>query len=464
MSNSKTDSHCWILLLPATLLLVPTRAADADDKHWPSFRGPRASGVARGAAAPVRWSVAEGRNVRWKLPIPGLGHSSPVVWENRVYITTSVRKEGEARLKVGLYGDIAPVNDDTEHSWRLYCVDKENGKILWERTAHRGVPKVKRHPKSTHANSTPATDGKHVLAFFGSEGLYCYDADGKLLWKKDLGLLDSAFFRAPAAQWAFGSSPVIHENTVIVQCDVLRECFLAAFDVKDGREIWRTPREDVPTWSTPTIHTEGGRSQVIVNGHKHIGGYDTATGKELWKLRGGGDIPVPTPVAGHGLIFITNAHGGKSPIYAVRTSATGDLTLDDGSPRKDDVPWSTSRRGNYMPTPLVYGNHLYCSNDGGILTCYVAKTGEMLYRNRLGAGRSGFTASPVAADGKIYVTSEEGDVHVVESGPEFKLVATNAMNEVCMATPAISGGMLLFRTRGHLIAIAEATPSSEGDS
>lgn len=444
-----------LVLLP--LLLLPATAVGESahpGMNWPSFRGPKAAGIQEGAPTPVRWDVRQDQNVRWKTPIPGLGHSSPIVWGDRIWITTAISSKDDPELKVGLYGDIGSVDDTTVHQWKVYCVDRKTGRVLWEQTAHTGVPKVRRHPKSTHANSTMATDGKRVVAFFGSEGLYCYDPDGKLLWKKDLGVLDSGFFAVPSAQWGSASSPVIHENMVLVQCDVRKGSFLAALSAEDGREIWRTPREDVPTWSTPTVHVEGARAQVIVNGYRHIGGYDLRTGKELWRLRGGGDIPVPTPVVAHGLVFITNAHGRMAPTYAIRTTAEGDISLQGEERTNAHVAWSQPRDGAYMQTPLVYGDHLYVCRDNGVLSCYEARTGNPLYQERLATG-VGFTASPVAADGKLYFTSEEGDVYVVRAGPRFEVLAKNPLGEICMATPAISEGALLFRTRGHLVAIGE---------
>jgi outer membrane protein assembly factor BamB len=420
---------------------------------WPSFRGPAASGIDDGAPTPATWNVEEGKNVLWKTPIPGMGHSSPVVWGNRLWVTSAIRKEGDAPLKPGLYGDIAPVEDDSTYRWQVYCLDRRSGKILWERTACEGVPKIRRHPKATHANPSVATDGKRVIAFFGSEGLYCYSVEGKLLWKKDLGVLDAGFFLVPAAQWGFGSSPIIDGEKVIVQCDVQKDPFLAAFRITDGQEIWRTPRDDVPTWSTPTVVREGGRAQVIVNGYRHVGGYDTATGKELWRLKGGGDIPVPTPVAGHGLVFITNAHGRMAPIYAIRTNAAGDISLPEDQDTNQFVAWSRPRDGSYMQTPLVYGDCLYVCRWNGILSCYEAQTGKQLYDERLGSGTTAFTASPVAAKGLIYLPSEDGDVHVVRAGPQFQSLGVNSLGEVCLATPAISAGTLYFRTRDHLVAI-----------
>lgn len=421
---------------------------------WPSFRGLHASGVADGFVTPETWDVESSKGVAWKTPIPGLGHSSPVIWKDRVCVTTAISGKADAELKVGLYGDIKPVEDTTLHEWRVVCVDKRSGKVAWSRTAHQGVPKIKRHTKATHANSTLATDGTHLVALFGSEGLFCYRlSDGKLLWKKDLGVLDSGFFQVPEAQWGFASSPVIHKDRVIVQADVQRGSFIAAFAVKGGTEVWRTPRQDVPTWSTPGIVQEGGREQLVANGWHEIAGYDFPTGRRLWTMKGGGDIPVPTPIAGRGLIFITNAHGGAAPIYAIRPDATGDISLRADEKSNKHVVWSTPREGAYMQTPLVYGDHLYSSRDNGVLRVFDAATGTRLYEQRLGEGTTGFTASPVAADGKVYFTSEDGDVYVLRAGPRFEQLARNRLGEVCMATPAISEGRLYFRTRGHLVAI-----------
>jgi outer membrane protein assembly factor BamB len=441
-------------MTPVSVLAVLLAAAAQDaSSNWPSFRGPAACGVAEGHPTPAMWDVEERRNVRWKTPIPGLGHSAPVVWGDRLFVTTAVSGMEQPELKVGLYGDVKPVEDATVHRWKLFCLDRKSGAVLWERTAHEGVPRVKRHPKSTHANSTPATDGKRLVAIFGSEGLFCYDMDGTLAWKKDLGPLDSGWHVSPAAQWGFASSPVIDGNRVIVQGDVQKDSFLAAFDLADGRELWRARRDEVPTWGTPTVHRSAGRAQVIVNGWRHIGGYDLETGRELWRMKGGGDIPVPTPVVAHGLVFIANAHGGAAPLYAVRVDASGDLSLKGDETSNAGVAWSERRNGAYMQTPLVYGDLVYSARDNGTLSCYEARTGRRLYQERV--GRGGFTASPVAADGKLYFAGETGDIAVVQAGPEFKLLATNRMGEVCMATPATAAGTLFFRTKGHVVAIAE---------
>ena len=439
----------WILALAS----LPLRAADPSYPHWPSFRGRRAAGVADGPATPTRWNVEEGENVAWRTPVPGLGLSSPVIWGDRIFVTTAVSEKGEEKLKPGLYGAIKPVDDSSRHDWELICFDKKTGGIRWQRTVHSGVPRIKRHPKSSHANSTPATDGDRVVAFFGSEGLFCYTVKGELVWSKDLGVLDAGYYRVPSAQWGFGSSPVIHEEKVIVQCDIQDGGFVAAFDVRTGKEIWRTGRDDVPTWSTPAVHVGPERSQVIVNGYRHIGGYALATGKELWRMTGGGDIPVPTPILGPDLVYITNSHGRMRPIYAVRLSARGDVTLGKNEGANTHVAWSYRHRGNYMQTPILVVGLLYCCSDRGVLGCYDARTGEQKYLQRVGLGASGFTASPISSGDSIYLTSENGEVHVVRAGPKFQTITVNRLDETCLATPAISEGRLYFRGRSHLIAI-----------
>lgn len=447
---------------PAThlilFLLFSTNVGYSQNIHWPSFRGPNGSGVADGYRLPVDWSIEESRNVLWKTPIPGLGLSSPIVWGDKIFVSSSIGETRNRTLKPGLYGDIQSVNDDSVHRWIVYCLDKKTGNILWEKVAVTGIPKIKRHTKSTHANSTLASDGKHVVAFFGSEGIYCYDMDGTILWSRNFGVLDSGYYVVPQAQWEFGSSPIIYNNMLIIQCDVQKDSFIAALNVNDGSPIWKTPRSDVPTWSTPSIQVSNGTAQVIVNGYKHIGGYDATTGRELWKMGGGGDIPVPTPVIYGDIAYVTSAHGQKAPIYAIKLDgARGDITLPDRETSSAHIVWSRARNGSYMGTPLVYGNHLYVCELHGVLSCYEAGTGEMLYRQRLGGGA--FTSSPVAGDGKIYINSEDGDVYVIKAGPDFQVLAKSPLEEISLSTPAISEGIMIFRTKDNLLAISQAAHS-----
>jgi outer membrane protein assembly factor BamB len=420
---------------------------------WPSFRGRGGSGVADGQGAPTSWDVGTGRGVRWTTPIPGVANSSPVVSGDRVFVTAAVGGKGDSTIRTGLYGDVDSVPDDSSHSFRLYALDKKTGKVIWERTAHEGVPSVKRHMKSSLANPTPATDGKRVVALFGTGGLYAYDLDGRLLWNQDLGVLDSGWFYDKTYQWGFGSSPVIYGDSVIVQVDLQKGSFVAAFDLESGRQAWRTAREEIPTWGTPTIvHGEKG-DELVTNGTT-IRAYDPRSGALLWSLGPNSEVTVATPVAGEGLVFVTAGYPPVRPIYAVRPGGRGDLSLADGATTSPAIAWSSSKDGTYIPTPIVYRGHLYTLQNDGRLSCYDAKTGAVVYRERVRPGGS-FSASPVAADGRLYFTSEEGEVFVVRAGAKFELLSTNATGGVTMATPAISDGLIIFRTLKQVVAVGD---------
>jgi len=441
----------WFSILIITLFTTINLQAQ---QNWPSLRGAQGKGIAEGFATPVKWDIEKSENVLWKVPIAGLAHSSPIIWGDRIFVVTAVYSKGEQSLRVGLYGSGNAAKEDGPFSWHVICIEKKSGKVLWDKTAHAGIPKIKRHTKNSHASGTPCTDGRCVIAYFESEGLYCYDFEGNLVWKKDMGVVNKGAFDMPSLQWGGGSSTMIHEGMLLLQCDTLDEDYLAAYNVENGAEIWKTKRDDNPTWSTPTVYTGKEHSQVIINGYKHICGYDIKTGREIWKLTGGGDIPVSRPVVWEDLIFITNAHGRMSPIYAIKLSAKGDISLPGQETTNEYIPWSIRRGGNYMTTPIVYKDFLYCCNDRGQLSCFEPKTGKLIYREQLPVQRGfGFSASPVAADGKLYFTSETGEVSVVKAGMEFEVLHKNEMGEICMGTPAISEGVLYFRTRNHLTAI-----------
>lgn len=435
-----------------TAALLAAAAVSAGD--WPQFRGPSASGVGDGTKPPVHWDASKGTNILWKAELPGLAVSSPIVWGDRVFVTTAISSDTTQTLRTGLYGDTDSVNDQSPHQWKVLSLDKKTGKILWEQTAFQGIPKTKRHPKSSQASPTPATNGKVVVAWFGSQGLYAYSVDGKLLWKKDLGLQNAGWFFDPDSEWGAASSPVIHGDSVIVQCDRQKDSFIAAFGLADGKELWRTARAEIPTWGTPTVVKGQDRVEIATNGTKAIRGYDAATGKELWTLGPNSEVTCTTPVSAHGLIFITAGYPPVQPIYAVKVGSTGDLSLKDGKESSDAIAWSKQRGGVYLPSPLVYGEHLYTVGNNGVLTVYEAKTGNRVYQQRIGAGGS-FTASPTAVAGKLYVASEDGDVYVIRAGPQYELLATNPTGEPILATPAFSGDLLLVRTAKRLYAIAE---------
>ena len=424
-------------------------------QNWPSFRGPGAAGVADGYPTATRWNAEKSTNVLWKTEVPGLALSSPVIWGDRIFVTSAISSDPKP-FRHGLYGDVEPSSDVAKHSWKVYAFDKHSGKLIWERTAHEGLPKTKRHPKSSQASCTPVTDGRHIVAFFGSEGLYNYDFDGSLLWKQNLGSLNAGWFYDPDYEWGVGSSPIIYQNYVIVQCDVQDHSFVAAFDLKTGRQVWRAERDEISSWGTPTVHESKEHAELITHASKYIRGYDPLTGKELWRLGPNSEVTVPTPFAANGLIYVTNGYRTIQPIYAIRPGGSGDLSLKGDAESGESIAWSKKHGGPYMSTPVVYGEYFYTCSMNGVLTVYVAKTGERVYQQRLGDKGGAFTASPVAADGKIYFSSEDGEVFVIRAGPKYELLATNPMGEVLMATPAISEGVIFIRGLKNLFAIRES--------
>jgi outer membrane protein assembly factor BamB len=427
--------------------------------NWPSFRGADSLGVAEGKIVDS-WNAdpSEGalRNVRWSTEIPGLSHSSPVIWGNRLFITTAISSTGAATLKLSIHDNGAPADDNGEQTWIVYCLDKRTGKILWQRTALKGPPKTRRHTKATHANSTVVTDGHRLIVFFGSEGVYCYDLDGNLQWKKDLGVFDAG----PAGydlQWGTASSPVLFEDRVVLQCDQKRGSFLVTLSAKNGEELWRTSRDGTSSqsWSTPTVVRTSGRTQIVCNGWPYMAGYDWSTGKELWRLKNGGDLPVSTPVFSNGLIYVMSSHSGPTPLFAVRPDASGDITPEGSATISSGLAWYEPHNLSSMVTPLAFGDLLYSLGDNGVFKVFDARTGELRYAQRLGSGLTGFSASPIAVDSRILFASEDGEIYVVKAGAQFELLSKNLMGEMVLATPAVSEDTLYIRTRGHMVAIGK---------
>jgi outer membrane protein assembly factor BamB len=422
--------------------------------QWPSYRGYFASGYLNGANLPDSFNIETSYNVRWNIGIPGLGLSCPVIWDDRIYITTAISEVDREGFTTGIFGDIAPVKDSSEHIWMVYCIDKNSGRIVWEREACRGIPKVRRHPKSSHASTTVATDGNCIVAFFGSEGLYCYDKNGALLWERDLGLINSAWNLVESAEWEFGSSPVIFQDKVIIQADALNTAFVAVLDLFTGKIIWKMERDEISGWCTPNIYFDGDRARMVVNGFRHRGGYDLETGREIWKMSGGGDIPIPTPVIWKDLIYFNSAHGRHSPLMAVKNSVKGEIPY----PKKESEPgegfaWFYDRGGAYMTSVVVYDSLLYRLRWNGNLACYDARTGREIYQ--VTVNPSSFIACPVVADGRIYMVSEDGNLYIAATGWEFRLLNKIPLGEISLVTPGITRGMLILRTAGRLIAVAE---------
>jgi len=327
------------------------------------------------SAVPTTWDLASSRNVAWKTPIPGLAHSSPIVWGDRVYVTTAVAASGRPAVKTGDVdkSGIDSATDTGPHTWRLIAVDRQSGKIVWDRTVHQGVPRLKRHVKASHASATPATNGEVIVALMGSEGLFCFDMNGTLKWRTDLGVMDVGLVDDPGYQWGPASSPVIFGNRVIVQNDRHKDSFLAAYDLATGKEVWRTTHDEYPSWATPLIVRTDARTELVTNSGKYIRGFDPETGRELWRLSDENtQVKVPSPVAAGDLVIVTGGYPpGRRPIYAIRPGGKGTLT-------KQVLAWQTDRGAPYTGTPLVHQGIVYVCTDNGILSTYDARSGKFI--------------------------------------------------------------------------------------
>ena len=459
----------------AVLLLLAAPAGRAQDatsaENWPSFRGPRGGGVVEGLELPESFNAPEGTNLAWRVEIPGLAHSSPIVWGDRVFLTTVVSGAGPMYFEPGPATSPVSIPGRGVHQWKVLALDRATGAVVWERNAVEAVPKTGRHPKSSFSNATPATDGEHLVAILGSQGMSCFDLEGNLLWQVDLGVLDTGWFFDPTFQWGGASSPVIWNDQVIVQVDVSAGSFIAAFDVSTGNELWRTPRDGGSSWSTPAVFEVDGRAEIVANGSRAIRAYDPATGAELWSLAPTSLGAAPSPVFGGGLVIVTSGYRPVQPIYAVRSGATGTIDLSS-TERHEHVNWSSMQGGSLVATPIVIGDYVYLLSHDGVLTCFDLATGLEIYAEPvdepppspdedeevaaepLPPDPVAYTASPVASNGLLFIAGEDGQVRVVRAGPFLERVSVNPVGEPVLATPAISQGMLFVRGRSHLFAFS----------
>jgi outer membrane protein assembly factor BamB len=436
-----------LFVVAASFAPASSAAAAATDANWPQWRGPESSGVSTEKNLPTEWSST--KNIKWKTPLPGRGHSSPIVWGNKVFLTTAIEGEVVPGAKATTHiieGEVFKhpdsVGGDRKHTFKVFCLDKETGKLLWERTAYEGTPYDDRHRKGSFASSTPATDGRNVYAFFGSEGLYCYDMNGRLVWKASLGKLGTIGMGT-------GTSPVLYQDFVILQCDEEegKASFIVALDKKSGREIWRTPRKVQASWSTPILVRTARRMELIASGNEAVISYDPATGKELWRSKGVDSNAIPTPVAGNETVFIVAGFPVKIAM-AIRLGGAG--TLSDSS-----ILWQYAKGTAYVPSPILYNDYLYLTTDRGILTCLDAKTGKVIYEGGRVPIPATFTASPVAFDGKILLTSEDGDTFIIKAGPQHEVLRTNSLDEPVYASPALADGKIFIRGEKNLYCIGK---------
>lgn len=433
-----------MLLVFLSSIVVVGAAADGPD-GWPRWRGPFDNGMARGDA-PLHWSDTE--HIAWKAQVPGRGHSSPVVWGDRIFVTTAV-PTGKApaalenpapAVRRGGFGSSGP---QAEQTLMVLCFDRKTGKLLWEKTARVATPHQAHHPQyGSFASNSPITDGKHVIAFFGSRGVYCYTLDGQLVWERDFGVQLQMLLGFGEGAW-----PALDGNILVLVFDHERDSFLVALDKNTGRELWRTPRQGNSNWSGPVILSHNGRKQVIVSATKKVCAYDLETGKQLWQLAGLGQNTIPAPVAADGLVFVMSGYRNPN-LMAIRLGREGDLTGTDA------VVWQNQRGNSYTPSPVLYEGKLYVLTDTGLLSCYDAKTGNPYYQQQRLPKPYNFKASPVGANGKLYLSSEEGDVIVVRMGEKFEVLGTNTLaDQLFIATPAIIDGEIYLRGQNTLFCV-----------
>ena len=431
-------------LFAVLLTALPVSSAPAAD-NWPQFRGP-AAGVSEGNDLPESWGPT--KNVVWKIDVPGRGWSSPVVWGDKIFLTSVVSDGKFEEVKKGLYfgGERNKPSADPHH-WMVWCFDFRTGQKLWEKEAHKGPPASTVHVKNTYASETPVTDGERLYAYFGNVGLFCYDLDGKELWSQKWGSFKTRF------GWGTAASPALHKGRLFVVNDNEEKSFLVALDAKTGKQLWRVERDEKSNWATPFVWENEQRTELVTSGTNRVRSYDL-DGKLLWELGGMSSITIPTPFARHGLLYVCSGYvlDKKKPLLAIRPGAEGDIT-PEGDVGNKYVAWHLKSAAPYNPTPLVYGDYLYVLYDTGMLSCYDARTGKAQYeKERLGGP---FTASPWAYGGKVFCLSEDGDTHVIEAGPKFNQLGKNSLDEMCMATPAALRGSLLVRTLTKLYRIKD---------
>ncbi len=446
MINQRMIS-CHLSIFFGVLLFLHADLSAAD--NWPQFRGSGSLGIAEGQNLPDKWSADE--NVAWKTDIPGRGWSSPVVWGDRIFVTSVVNQGESEKPKKGLYfgGNRSKPSKDP-HQWNVHCLDLKTGKKLWKKTVHKGPPQTPMHLKNSYASETPVTDGKYLYAYFGNIGVFCFDLEGKMIWSKKFDPVKYRF------DWGSAASPVLHQDRIYIVNDNEDQSWLLALNKKTGEEIWKIERDERSNWATPYIWKNELRTEIITPGTKRVRSYDL-DGNLLWELSGMSSIVIGTPFSHDGLLYVSSGYvlDNKKPIFVIKPGAKGDISLSKKQTSNEFIVWSQKKAGPYNPTTLIYEDRLFVLLDRGLAACFDAKTGKPIYKkHRLPKGRA-FTSSPWAYDGKIFCLNEDGVTFVLESGDEFKILHTNklAEDDMCMATPAIAGDRLLIRTATRIYCI-----------
>ena len=434
-------------LLMLVLAVATTAALTADE--WPQFRGPSAGVAPDDPALPDTWSTTQ--NVAWKVPIPGLGWSSPVVWGDHVFVTTVVNSTAQDPPKPGFYlGDWAA--SPAPHKWMVYDIDFRSGKVRWEREVSGAAPSKAKHLKNTYASETAVTDGERVYAYFGNAGLFAFDFSGKPVWSKPMPVMKTR------NNWGTGASPVLHGNRIYIVNDNDEQSFLAAYDKRTGAEIWRVARKEGTNWATPFVWENSVRTEIVTSGSDLVRSYDL-NGKQLWELKGMSTISVTTPFASHGMLMLNSGYVADPlrPAYAIKPGATGDISLKGEETSNAYIAWALKTGAPYQPTPVVVGDTYYTLFDRGFFTAHDVRSAKELYpRQRISTDTAAFVASPWSYNGKIFAISEDGETYVIQAGPEFKVLGKNSLGEMTLATPAVAHGSVLIRTVGNLYRIAKA--------
>jgi len=432
-------------------IALTVSAMFAAETNWPQFRGPGSTGVAvEDPKLPDTWSKTE--NVAWKTAIPGLGWSSPVVWGDKVFLTSVISSAEIEPPKKGLYFGGERKASPAEHRFVAYALDAKSGKIVWQNEVQNAIPTFTRHLKNSYASETPVTDGERVYFYFGQVGLFCFDMKGKPVWSKKFEQVKTRY------GWGTAASPVLHQGRLYLVNDNDDKSYLMALDKKTGNVIWKVDREEKTNWATPYIWESGKRTEIVTPGTDKTRSYDL-DGKLLWEFKGMSSIAIPTPFSKFGLLFLSSGYVGdpNRPVYAVKPGASGDITMQKGQTASEHVAWYLPQAGPYNPTPIIYGDNYYTLFDRGFLTCHEAKTGKEIYgKQRIDQATTAFTSSPWAYNGKIFAISEDGDTFVMQAGADFKVLRKNSLDEMAMATPAIAGSSLFIRTAGSLYCIRNA--------
>jgi outer membrane protein assembly factor BamB len=441
---------------PATLVLALATLwppATPAQENWPRLRGADATGVvADDPRLPDTWDRKT--NAQWTTEIPGYGWSSPIVWGDRVFVTSVHSDQTGEAPKAGLYlGQGRQQPPPGVHHWMVYGLSLATGEVVWKQEAHRGEPTFPRHPKNTYASETPTTDGERLYVLFGDLGVYAYDLAGHPLWSHPIAAKKSTFGYGAAA------SPIVHQGQVIMVYDNMEDSYIASYDAATGAERWRVPRDEPSTWSTPFLWPNERRTEVVVAGNRRNRSYDL-DGKLLWDFDGHmSSLTIPSPFAAEGLLYITSGYFSDNPrpAYAILPGGSGDIGLADGETANQYIRWYQPTAGPYNPTPIVYRGLYYTLFDRGFLTCHDAKTGEPVYDKQRFSGAPSFTASPWAYNGKLFFLSEDGETYVVEAGREYREIRTNDLDELAIATPSIAQGKLLIRTASRVYCLSQST-------